>query len=199
MQQLLWFRSCSCASVVKSQNNRQMVCTNGANDEWHQYTLVVGEERHQRECRGPLPSKGVRLEPPFFPSSPCCEYCFRRFWALRMVPGPIQTKTQSRGREVQIAKRKRKDEKEGEKRKRGRRKRGALESEWWRTDTTSLHHWNESPERGAWGGEPMGTMATSTPTTQHNYGDRATTAQLYKIKLNVFMCVCVSEHTTASR
>lgn len=39
-----------------------------------------------------LPSKGVRLEPPFFPSSPCCEYCFRRFWALRMVP-----ETESRG------------------------------------------------------------------------------------------------------
>lgn len=39
-----------------------------------------------------LPSEGVRLEPPFFPSSPCCEYCFRRFWALRMVP-----ETESRG------------------------------------------------------------------------------------------------------
>lgn len=49
--------------------------------------MIRGEET--KVC---LPSKGVRLEPPFFPSSPCCEYCFRRFWALRMVP-----ETESRG------------------------------------------------------------------------------------------------------
>lgn len=43
-----------------------------------------------------------------------------------MVPGPIQTKTQSRGREVQITKRKRKDEKEGGEEKKGeKRERGA--------------------------------------------------------------------------
>lgn len=28
----------------------------------------------------------MRLEAPFFPSRPCWEYCFRRFWALRIVP-----------------------------------------------------------------------------------------------------------------
>lgn len=50
-----------------------------------------------------------------------------------------------------------------------------------------------SPE---WGGEPMGTTATSAPTTQHNYEDRATTAQLYMIKLSGFMVVCVRAHNS---
>lgn len=60
--------------------------------EWNSW-----RKTERREDRGALPSKGVRLEPPFFPSSPCCEYCFRRFWALRMVPGPIDKQKESRG------------------------------------------------------------------------------------------------------
>lgn len=66
---------------------------------WH--VCTVSEEENPNRWGGGgvvLPSRGVRLEPPFFPSSPCCEYCFRRFWALRMVPGPMNTWVQRRRR-----------------------------------------------------------------------------------------------------
>lgn len=36
-------------------------------------------EEGQERNTGWLPSRGMRLEPPFFPSRPCWEYCFRRF------------------------------------------------------------------------------------------------------------------------
>lgn len=45
-----------------------------------------GQGARVKEWEMWLPSIGMRLEAPFFPSRPCWEYCFRRFWALRIVP-----------------------------------------------------------------------------------------------------------------
>lgn len=53
-----------------------------------------------------LPSRGVRLEP-FFPSRPCWEYCLSRFWALRMVPAPINTHRETEKKKKRRKKRRR--------------------------------------------------------------------------------------------
>lgn len=124
---------------------------------------------HRRRDRGALPSKGVRLEPPFFPSSPCCEYCFRRFWALRMVPGPMNTETESRGGGGGEAARSRQPRNRKRKRK---KKKGELGSERWNTDTTT-----ETGSRRLyvkWGG---GALPSTTATQQdEQVRGRATTA-----------------------
>ena len=125
-----------------------------------------GRDRHRREDRGALPSKGVRLEPPFFPSSPCCEYCFRRFWALRMVPGPINTETESRGGggrgQVQTAKKRRKDEEEEE--EEGRTRKWVMKHR---------HHHRDREQRfvrGGGGGQPS-TTATTTGCSGERWSD----------------------------
>lgn len=59
------------------------------------------EEGEEAERQRALPSRGVRLEP-FFPSRPCWEYCLSRFWALRIVPAPINTRREKeRGGQMQ--------------------------------------------------------------------------------------------------
>lgn len=137
-----------------------------------------GRNRHRREDRGALPSKGVRLEPPFFPSSPCCEYCFRRFWALRMVPGPINTEIESRGGGAARSRqprnrrnrRKKKEEEEGRARK------------W---VMKHRHHQRDRQQRfvcvggreGGWRGEQPSTTGTQ---QDDQARDRAATATSWK-------------------
>lgn len=128
-------------------------CCSECQTTWrHNRTRLHCESEEAETDRGALPSKGVRLEPPFFPSSPCCEYCFRRFWALRMVPGPINTETESRGgggggSEVQRAKKQKKEEEE----EKGRARK-------WNTDTTT-----ETGSRGFYVGGGAQPSTTATP------------------------------------
>lgn len=131
-----------------------------------------GRDRHRREDRGALPSKGVRLEPPFFPSSPCCEYCFRRFWALRMVPGPINTETESRGGGGGA--RSRQPRKEGRTKKK-KKKKGELGSEWWNTDTTT-----ETGSRGLYVAEEGDSLAPQLQQQDARERDGVTTATSWK-------------------
>lgn len=109
------FRMNTCRCLQGDKTNCLLVC--GVEAVVTAVRCSRAWDNNPRGDRGALPSKGVRLEPPFFPSSPCCEYCFRRFWALRMVPGAKNTETESRGggegggSEVQTAKKQKKKKK----------------------------------------------------------------------------------------
>lgn len=83
----LWESECCFSNAQKTTNHKTDTSWIGTGTGHATWGVCV--------CEGgswsALPSRGVRLAPPFLPSSPCWEYCFRRFWALRMVPAPTET------------------------------------------------------------------------------------------------------------